>query len=77
MKMKVIWNQSANRLAHIASYIDLHAILQPCYQRILRDEVEELALPGIRERDNEQHEDAHLRHEQEKHLKEASSSARA
>lgn len=61
----------STQLAHVASNTNLHAILQFCYQRVLRDEVEELALPGIRKRHDEQHEHAHLRHEQEKHLRRA------
>ena len=36
--------------------------------RAFRDEGEELALPGVRERDDEQHEDRHLRHEEHEHL---------
>ena len=54
------------RWAQVLGY--LHAILELGYERILRDEGKELALHGIRKRDDEQSEDAHLHHEECEHL---------
>jgi hypothetical protein len=46
----------------------LHAILQLCYYRALRDEAEELAAPCKRQRDDQGAEDEHLRHQKEEDL---------
>jgi hypothetical protein len=47
---------------------DLHAILQFGHDGALRDEGEELAAPGERQRDDEGKEDEHLRHQEEEDL---------
>ena len=46
----------------------LHAILELGYYGALRDEREELAAPGERQRDDESTEDEHLRHQEEEDL---------
>ena len=70
MKMNVIYRRVSRfkrrRVEVFRSY--LHAILKLRYERIFRDEGEELALHGIRKRDDEQSEDAHLEDEECEHL---------
>jgi hypothetical protein len=46
----------------------LHSILQLCYERTLRDVGEQLPTPGEWHRDDEHHEEHHLKHEKQKHL---------
>lgn len=70
MNMNVIWPSLVSILLSASQSINayLHAILQLCYYRTFREEVEHLSFESERHGDDERYEERHLCYEQDEDL---------